>query len=227
MISRSMRSLVTVSLLVLFALGCDAAEPASDDPVPAPTPSPTVPAPSEGATPAPATPTPAAPVIAAPVVPTPPPAPTPVEVCRQVREVASKDQPASNLLDEVERDCVVALERRRKQYDTLTSCLLNTSTAGDVAACEHGMRNWNDLLSKANPKPTGPEVCAHLMDLIKREMGDVGPLPSDEDLAKTLNECVKDLEKEQVKLGAEKYDAQIACVMAATKMEDLEPCDKK
>jgi hypothetical protein len=35
-----MRSLVTLSFLVVFTLGCDAAEPATDAPVPAPTPSP-------------------------------------------------------------------------------------------------------------------------------------------------------------------------------------------
>jgi hypothetical protein len=221
-----MRSLVTVPLLVLFALGCDAAEPASDDPAPAPTPSPTAPAPSEGAPLAPATPTPEAPVIAAPVVPTPPPAPTPVDVCRHVREVGGKDQPASNLLDEVERDCVVALERVRKQYDTLTSCLLNTNTAADVAACEHGMRDWTDLLSKANPKPTSSQVCGHLMDIMKREFGDSGTVPSDEDMAKFQDECAKDLEKQQEKIGAEKFEVQVACVMAATKMEDLAKCDK-
>jgi hypothetical protein len=218
-----MRSLVTMSFLVAFTLGCDAAEPAKDDPAPALTPSPTAPAPNQAATPAP---TPAAPVIAAPVVPAPPPAPTPIEVCRHVREIGGKDQPAANVLDEVERECVAALERVRKRYDTLTSCLLNTDTAADVAACEHGMRDWTDLLSKADPKPTALAVCNHVIDVMKREFGDAGPALSDEDMAKFTQECVKDLDKQQEKLGAEKFDAQITCVMATTKMEELMKCDQ-
>jgi hypothetical protein len=202
-----MRSLVTLSFLVAFTLGCDAAEPATA-PVPAPTPATTPP------------------TIAAPVVPVPPPEPTPVDVCRHVREVGGKDQPAANVLDEVERDCIVALERVRKQYDTLTSCLLNTSIPLDVAACEHSMRSWTDLLSKADPQPTNADVCAHLMDVMKREFGDSGNLPSDEEMGKFREQCARDLEKQKEKIGAEKFDAQVACVMAATKMESLASCDK-
>lgn len=211
-ISTCMRSHAAMSILVLLTLGCDAAEPVRD--APAPTPTPTAPAATS--------PTP---VIAAPVVPPPPPTPTPVDVCRHVREVASKDQPAANLLDEVERDCVVALERVRKQYDTLSSCLLNTNIATDVAACEHSMGYWEDLLSKANPRPATADVCAHVMEIMKREFGDSTAL-SDADMASFQIECVSSLEKEQEKLGAEKFDAQVACVMAATKMEDMTKCDK-
>jgi hypothetical protein len=214
-VSTWLRSLVTVSCLVV--LGCDTDEPAMDPPAPVPTPSPAAPASIE---------TPTAPVIAAPVVPAPPPAPTPVDVCRHVREIGSKDQPAANLLDEVEHDCVAAFERVRTQYDALTTCLLGVHTAADVAACERGMGDWTGLLSKADPRPTGFEACNHIMEMMKRDFNVSSIALSDANMAQFRKQCVEDLDKEQVTLGAEKYDARIACVLAAKKMEDVKQCEK-
>jgi hypothetical protein len=218
-----MRSLGSISILILLTLGCDAAEPAASDP--APTPAPTTPAPNQGVTPAPAPATPA-PVVAAPVVPPPPSAPAPADVCKHVRGVASKDQTQPNLLDEVERDCVVALERVRKQYDTLTSCLLNTSVASDVAACEHSMKSWAGLLAKANPGPTDVKICTHVMDLMTWELRESATMPSTEEMTKIRAKCIEDVAKEREKLGAEEFDAQAKCLMAATKLDELAKCDK-
>jgi hypothetical protein len=164
-------------------------------------------------------------VSAAPVEPRP--ASMPVDVCRHVREVASKDQLASNKLDAVERDCVIALEQLRKQYDTVASCLLDTSTAAHVAECEQGMRAGTDLLSRVDAKPTNHDVCSHLMDIMKREFGDSAVVPSDEEMAKFHDECVRDIEKERQKIGAEKFDEQVECVMAARRMEELSRCEEQ
>jgi hypothetical protein len=195
-----MRDAMLMSLLVVCTLGCARVPAVISVPTPTPTP----------------------PVIAAPVVSRP--APTSVDVCRHVREVASKDRSASDGLDEVERDCIMALEQLRKQYDILTSCLLDTGTARDVAECEHSMRNETYLLS--GPKPTGREVCIHVMDIMMRELGDASMAPSHEERTKFEDKCVKDLEKEQEKIGAEKFDAQVVCVMASTKIDELTQCDK-
>jgi hypothetical protein len=124
-----MRSLVSMSALVLWMLGCNAAEPVASEPAPTPAPEPE-------------------PVIAAPVEP-----------------------PA-----------------------------------------------------KAGPKPTDFEICTHVMEVTKREYGDSARKPSDEEVAKYREECLGQIGKEREKLGAEKFDAQVACVMAGTKMEDLMIC---
>jgi hypothetical protein len=209
-----MRSLVAMSFLVALTLGCDAAEPATDAAAPAPTSS-IAPDSNEGVEPAP---TPTAAVLASPVVPASPPQPMPVDVCRRVREVGDKDhQPGASVLDEVERDCVAALERVRTQYDTLMICLLEAKTDSDVAACDHSMRNWTDLLSKADPKPTALDVCNHFMDMMKREYGDSGD-------PKALEDCLADIAELEEKVGAEKHDAQMKCVMAVTKIDDMVNC---
>jgi hypothetical protein len=216
-VSTWLRSLVTVSCLVVLTLGCDTDEPSTDDPAPAPTPSPTAPASIE---------TPTAPVIAAPVVPAPSPAPTPVDVCRNVRAVGSQDQPAANLLDEVEHDCVAAFEHVRTQYDALATCLLGVHTASDVAACERGMGDWTGLLSKADPRPTAFEACNHIMEMMKRDFNVSSIALSDANMAKFREQCVEALDEEEITLGAEKYDARIACIIAAKKMEDVRKCEK-
>jgi hypothetical protein len=195
-----MRDAMLMSLLVVCTLGCARVPAVISVPTPTPTP----------------------PVIAAPVVSRP--APTSVDVCRHVREVASKDRSASDGLDEVERDCIAALEQLRKQYDVLTSCLLDTGTTGDVAECEQSLRNETYLLSRA--QPTVREVCTHVMDMMMREIGDASMAPSNEERAKYEDNCVKDLAREQEKIGAEKFDAQVACVMASSRIDELTQCEK-
>lgn len=220
-----MRSFVAMSCLMVFTFACDAAEAEPGSDAPAATPAATTPAPSEGVRPAP-TPPPVAPVIATPVVPAAPPQATPLDVCRHVREVGGKDQPAASVLDEVERDCVAALEGVRTRYDTLTSCLAKASTSADVGACEQGIGDWTGLLSKATPKPTSLDVCNHVIDLMKLELGDASVGLGDADMASIREECTKELDNEQGKLGAQAFDARVACVMASTKLDDLAKCEQ-
>jgi hypothetical protein len=77
--------------------------------------------------------------------------------------------------------------------------------------------------------PSNEDVCGHLIDLMKKEMGDAegAPKPSDEDMKKYTDECVADMEKEKEKLGADKFKEQAKCIMAADKMEALAKCEKK
>jgi hypothetical protein len=76
--------------------------------------------------------------------------------------------------------------------------------------------------------PSNEDVCNHVMDIMKKEFGEAegAKEPSEEELKKFTEKCVKDLEKEKEKLGADKYKEQVKCVMAASKMEDLMKCDK-
>jgi hypothetical protein len=150
-----MRSLASMSALVLWMLGCNAAEPVASGPTPS------------SAAPAPAAPTPG-----------PSQAVTPAPVAEP--EVVAELVPVS---------------------------------APTV-----------DPLAKSGPKPTDFEICTHVMEVTKREYGDSARKPSDEEVAKYREECLGQIGKEREKLGAEKFDAQVACVMAGTKMEDLMIC---
>ncbi len=72
--------------------------------------------------------------------------------------------------------------------------------------------------------PSNEDVCQHVMDIMKKEMGDAAT-PSEEDTKKFMEKCVKDLDKEKEKIGAAEYKKQAKCVMAAEKMEDMMKCD--
>lgn len=73
--------------------------------------------------------------------------------------------------------------------------------------------------------PSNEDVCQHVMDIMKKEMGDAAAEASEEDTKKFMEKCVKDLDKEKEKLGAAEYKKQAKCVMAAEKMEDLMKCE--
>ncbi|HLT36703.1 MAG TPA: hypothetical protein VK034_10460, partial [Enhygromyxa sp.] len=71
------------------------------------------------------------------------------------------------------------------------------------------------------------QVCANIMEIMRREFGDTGvtgvPL-TDEERAKFLSSCAEDQDKELERLGADKFDVYVACVMAAATMESLMAC---
>lgn len=73
--------------------------------------------------------------------------------------------------------------------------------------------------------PSNEDVCGHVMDIMKKEMGDAATQPSEEDTKKFMEKCVKDFEKEKEKMGAAEHKKYAKCVMAAEKMEDMMKCE--
>jgi hypothetical protein len=196
-----MRSLVALSLL--FALGC--ARTPTECIAPEPVAS-------------------SAPAIAAPELQLPRSVAAPFDVCRHVRAVSGDQTPPDQLVA-AERSCVAALESVQQQYDAVTRCLLDASVVADVLACEQAMRSGMDRLGSLGPVTSELAICIHVMDVMKREFS-ASSAPSDEELAKFTQECVKDLAKEREKVGAEKFQAQVTCVMAAQNLEAMTKCDK-
>ncbi len=74
--------------------------------------------------------------------------------------------------------------------------------------------------------PSPEKVCDHMFDLMKKELGEALPM-SDDDAKKFKEECVKEATKEKEKIGAIEYKKQATCVMEATKLADLDKCDKE
>jgi hypothetical protein len=76
--------------------------------------------------------------------------------------------------------------------------------------------------------PSNEDVCNHVMDIMKKEMGDAegAKAPSDEEIKKYTEKCVTDMEKEKEKKGADVFAKQVKCVMAANKMDELMKCDE-
>jgi hypothetical protein len=76
-------------------------------------------------------------------------------------------------------------------------------------------------------KPTNVEVCEHVGDLMKRELVDVAGTRPDETVDKFRETCVAELEKEEEKIGAVRFNAMVACVMATPELDGLLKCDER
>lgn len=74
-------------------------------------------------------------------------------------------------------------------------------------------------------KAASLEVCVHIVHLMKRELASE-LVPLDPDLTEFPEHCVEEFEKEREKLGVERFDAQVRCVMAAEKLDDMRECDE-
>lgn len=75
--------------------------------------------------------------------------------------------------------------------------------------------------------PSGEDLCNHVIEVMKKEMGDAAAKASEEETKKFTEECVKEMEKEKEKIGAAEFKKQAKCIMAAEKMEDMAKCEKK
>lgn len=80
------------------------------------------------------------------------------------------------------------------------------------------------MLTACAPKPE--DVCQHVVDLMKKEMGDQVDSMSEEQITKIKDTCVKNAEKEKELKGAIEYNKQAKCVMAAESLEDLRACEE-
>jgi hypothetical protein len=79
-------------------------------------------------------------------------------------------------------------------------------------------------LAACGPKPD--DVCQHVVDLMKKDLGDQVDAMSEEQITKIKETCVKNAEKEKELKGAIEYNKQAKCVMAAESLEDLRACEE-
>jgi hypothetical protein len=80
------------------------------------------------------------------------------------------------------------------------------------------------MLAACAPKPE--DVCSHVVDLMKKELGDEADAMSDEQIEKIKTGCVEDAKKDKKK-NPKDYGKRAKCVMAADSLEDLRDCEKK
>jgi hypothetical protein len=79
------------------------------------------------------------------------------------------------------------------------------------------------MLSACAPAPE--EVCQHVIDLMKKELGEQVDAMPEEEITKIKDNCVKEAEKEKEMKGAMEYNKQAKCVMAAASLADLAKCE--
>jgi hypothetical protein len=80
------------------------------------------------------------------------------------------------------------------------------------------------MLVACGPKPD--DVCQHVVDLMKKDLGAQADAMSEEQITKIKETCVKNAEKEKENKGPIEYNKQAKCVMAAESLEDLRECEE-
>jgi hypothetical protein len=80
------------------------------------------------------------------------------------------------------------------------------------------------MLAACAPAPE--EVCQHVVDLMKKELGEQVDAMPEEEITKIKDNCVKEAEKEKEMKGAMEYNKQAKCVMAAASLADLAKCEE-
>jgi hypothetical protein len=81
------------------------------------------------------------------------------------------------------------------------------------------------MLAACAPAPE--EVCQHVVDLMKKDLGDQADAMSEEEITEIKDKCIKDGEKEKEMKGVLEYNKQAKCVMAATLLADLSKCEEQ
>lgn len=74
--------------------------------------------------------------------------------------------------------------------------------------------------------PAPEDVCQHVVDLMKKELGEQADAMPDEEITKIKDNCVKEAEKEKENKGSMEYNKQAKCVMAADSLEGLSKCEE-
>lgn len=80
------------------------------------------------------------------------------------------------------------------------------------------------MLAACAPAPE--DVCQHVVDLMKKELGEQVDAMPEEEITKIKDNCVKEAEKEKEMKGAIEYKKQAKCVMAAGSLDDLKKCEE-
>lgn len=79
------------------------------------------------------------------------------------------------------------------------------------------------MLAACAPSPE--DVCGHVIDLMKKELGDEADAMSDEQIEKIKTGCVDEAKKDKEK-NMKDYNKRAKCVMAADSLDDLRDCEK-
>lgn len=81
------------------------------------------------------------------------------------------------------------------------------------------------MLSACAPAPA--DVCDHVIELMRKDLGEQVDAMPEEEITKIKDKCVKEAEKKKEMEGALVYNKEAKCVMAATSLGDLSKCDAK
>jgi hypothetical protein len=141
-----------------------------------------------------------------------------------VRTLAAKDTGDEQVLDQVQRQCVQALEGLESRYATFAGCVESATTSAAVVQCETALAKPPSLLAAASPTAQLEELCDHVIGLLSAGIPAMGQSISPGDLTKLKERCLTDAGAKLQTVGAEAFAQQSACILAATDLQTLQGC---
>jgi hypothetical protein len=151
-------------------------------------------------------------------------APQPTAVCQHLRTLAANDTTDELLLDQVQRDCVQALEGLATRYETFATCVQDATTSAAVRECEKALAKPPSLLASASPTAQLDAVCDHVIGILRASIPQMGTSVDPADVAKLRQRCIEDAGKKRDALGAEEFSKRVECLLAAQDMPTLQAC---
>jgi hypothetical protein len=151
-------------------------------------------------------------------------APDPSVVCQHVRTLAAKDNSDEQALDQVQRECVQALEDLSSRYATFASCVESATTSAAVLQCEAALAKPPSLLAAASPTAQLEQLCDHLIGLLSAEIPAMGQSVGADEVTKLKQRCMTDAGAKLQSEGPEAFAQQSACILAATNLQTVQAC---
>lgn len=159
--------------------------------------------------------------------------PDPTVICQHVRTLASKDNGDEQVLDQLQRQCVQALDSLESRYATFAMCVEGATTSAAVVECETALAKPPSLLGAAASGTIQVEgtiqlegMCDHVIGLLRAEIPQMGSSVSAEEIATLRQRCITDASATVKANGAEAFNKQATCILAATNLPTLQACGR-
>jgi hypothetical protein len=148
----------------------------------------------------------------------------PEDTCKHVRELADKDSDDAALLDQVERECIETLTALQTRYETFTTCVGLAADANAIYECEKGLDKPRSLLASVGPAAKLEALCDHVLKMLEQELGDAASQMQPGEMATLRTQCIEDAGKQLETKGAEAFNKEADCILAATTIEAMQTC---
>ena len=148
----------------------------------------------------------------------------PEDTCKHVRELADKDSDDAALLDQVERECLETLTGLQSRYETFTTCVGLAADANAVYECEKSLDEPRSLLASVGPTAKLEALCDHVLKMLEQQLGEAATQMQPGEMDTLRTQCIEDAGAQLESKGAEAFNKEADCILAATTIEAMQTC---
>jgi hypothetical protein len=151
-------------------------------------------------------------------------APDPTVICQHVRTLAASDNGDEQVLDQLQRQCVQALDSLESRYVTFAMCVEAATTSAAVVECEAALAKPPSLIAAVSPTIQVEGMCDHIIALLTAEIPNMGNSVDASQVAALRQRCITDAGATLKTSGPEAFEKQATCILAATDLKTLQAC---